>query len=87
MDNLHKNAVETSSDTDQKWGFLKNIVNIDTFFSSGAMADNSEPAAKIRNIPEAKEEMEFKKPTQTPTVDDLGEEGDKDEQPNKTPKR
>ena len=51
-------------------------MNIDTFFSSGAMADNSEPAAKRRVIPDAKEDRESvdTRPTQTPSVDDLGEE-------------
>lgn len=32
----------TGADTQNKWGFLKNIVNIDTFFSSGAEKDGKE---------------------------------------------
>ena len=32
----------TGADTENKWGFLKNIVNIDTFFSSGAEKDGKE---------------------------------------------
>ncbi len=30
--------VETKAETEQKWGFLKNIVNIDRFFDSGVKA-------------------------------------------------
>ena len=30
-----------SAETEAKWGFLKNIVNIDRFFSSGASASSS----------------------------------------------
>ena len=32
----------TGTATENKWGFLKNIVNIDTFFSSGAEKDGKE---------------------------------------------
>ena len=37
--NKIKHQVSGQANADAKWGFLKNIVNIDTFFSSGAEED------------------------------------------------
>ena len=37
--NSGKLKSNVDADSEAKWGFLKNIVNIDTFFSNGAAAD------------------------------------------------
>ena len=43
---------------DAQWGFLKNIVNIDTFFSSGAISGGSSESSKetVKEVKEAPKE-------------------------------
>lgn len=43
-------VTEEKSATAAEWGFLKNIVNIDRFFSSGSSADTSRPDAPAPKV-------------------------------------
>ena len=58
-----------SQEIQNQWGFLKNIVNIDSFFSSGAASDKSEKksskkeaVAKIEEGSDLDEAADPKKP-------------------------
>ena len=60
---------DESSGAEAEWGFLKNIVNIDSFFSSGAASDKSEKksskkeaVAKIEEGSDLDEAADPKKP-------------------------
>jgi len=66
--------------TEAQWGFLKNIVNIDTFFSSGALSE-ARPLKERPVVKEMKEEkvipvVEKIKPIPKKTIDETDEVDD-----------
>jgi hypothetical protein len=59
--------MSSGSKANAQWGFLKNIVNIDTFFSSGAISSGDAKPAEVKEeikkaepVKEEKEEKEEK---------------------------
>ena len=52
--------MSSGSKANAQWGFLKNIVNIDTFFSSGAISGDGKPAEVKEDLKKAEPVKEVK---------------------------